>query len=64
MGPVDLAYAERNCFPHLMVNLRPAGLSAVSPLNRLHPPHAAETWDPCLAFLFMHSGTLVLSFLT
>lgn len=27
MGPADLACAECNCFPHLMVNLRPARLS-------------------------------------
>lgn len=43
MGPTDLACAECNCFPHLMVNLRPAGLS-VCPSSE-PPTPAAQCGD-------------------
>ena len=45
MGQADLACAECNCFPHLMVNLRPARLLG-SPYAQLPTPTRSAEQKP------------------
>lgn len=50
MGPADLACAECNCFPYLMVNLRPAWLSDSPSSEPPTPAVPSRDRGPTLGF--------------